>query len=261
MDNYEDILVEKKEHIGVITVNRPKCLNALRMQTKAELEDAIDYMGNDSDILGIIITGIGRGFIAGSDINEISIGKPGKETEDMSIAANCMIMKIEKMGKPVIAAINGYALGGGLELALACDFRIASENAKMGVPEINLGVAPCYGGTQRLPRLIGVSKAKELLFTGRIIDTAEALSIGLVDATSKEDCLMNDAVEMMNTMISKAPIAISYMKKCITEGMEMSLDDGLKLESRVAGGLHKKRNANEGVRAFLEKRKPVFRNR
>ena len=260
MFDYEDIKVEVCEHIAVITLNRPAVLNAMRMQTKHELENAVDALDADSDVYGVIITGAGKAFAAGSDINEISVDREGSETQSMSAAAHVLMNKIENMGKPVLAAINGYALGGGLELALACDLRIAGKRAKMGVPEVELGVAPCYGGTQRLPRLIGTGRAKEMLFTGKKVNAEEAYRIGLVERIAESDDVMDDARAFMQEIVRMAPIAVRYNKKCVNEGMKMSLEEGLALEAEVAGVLVETKDAAEGVRAFLEKRKPVFSN-
>ena len=260
MYEFEDITVEVWEHIAVVTLNRPQVLNAMRMQTKEELESAVEQLDADPDVYGVILTGAGKAFAAGSDIHEISVDREGIETKQMSQKAHVLMNKIEQMGKPVIAAINGYALGGGLELALACDLRIAGKRAKMGVPEVELGVAPCYGGTQRLPRLIGTGRAKELLYTGRKINAQEALAIGLVERVAESDDVMTDAMEWMRGITRMAPVAVRYCKKCVNEGIAMSLADGLALEADIAGILVETDDANEGVRAFFEKRKPEFRN-
>ncbi len=258
MKTYEDIVLRKTGRVLIVKVNRPGCMNALRMHTKEELDEVFEQVRTDETIGGVIITGEGKGFIAGSDINEMSIGRPGEETVQMSTAANKLISKIEEISKPFMAAINGYALGGGLELALACDFRIASKKAAMGLTEINLGVAPCYGGTQRLPRLIGTAKAKELLFTARMLNAEEALAWGLINSISEPENLMDDAVKMMQKVAEKSEIAIRYLKKCVNQGMEMPLMEGIRYESKVAGILIETEDAREGVTAFLEKRKPHF---
>jgi len=258
---YEDIIVEVRDKIAFITINRPNVLNALRMKTKEELEHAIDTIAADDNIFGVIITGSGRAFIAGSDINEISVDKKGEETVNMSKKAHQLFNKFEEMGKPVIAAVNGHAMGGGTELALACDIRIASTRAIFGLPEVDLGVAPCYGGTQRLPRLVGTGIAKELLFTGRKVKADEAFRIGLVNKVVEHAELMNEAEAMMKSILKNAPIAVKYCKFMVNKGMQMCLADGLNYEAEVAGILVETEDAKEGVRAFFEKRDPVFKNR
>lgn len=258
--DYKDILIERHNEIVILTINRPKVLNALRMNTKKEIEDAIKNMEEDSEIRGLIITGSGKGFISGSDISEISVDAKGEETTEMSKQAHVLMNRIEEMRIPVIAAINGYAMGGGTELALACDIRIASEKAIFGLPEVDLGVAPCYGGTQRLPRLVGKGAALEMLF-GEKIDAQNAYRIGLVNRVVPHEELMEASLAMMKKIVQKAPIAIKYCKKMVHNGMEMSLKDGLDYEAEIAGILVETEDAKEGVSAFFEKRKAVFKNK
>lgn len=257
---YKDITVDVQDQIAVLTINRPEVLNALRMNTKEEIEHAMDDLAARDDVRGIIITGTGRGFISGSDISEISVDAAGSETTAMSKKAHALFDKFETIGKPILAAVNGYAMGGGTELALACDLRIASEKAVFGLPEVDLGVAPCYGGTQRLPRLVGTGVALEMLF-GTKLGAEDAFRVGLVNKVVPQEELMNTAMEMMRKIISKAPIAIKYNKYMVYRGMEMSLKDGLDYEAEVAGILVETEDAKEGVNAFFEKRKPVFKNR
>ncbi len=258
---YEDILFEAKDRVAYLTVNRPAVLNALRMKTKLELEDAIDKIAADSDILGAIITGTGRSFISGNDISEIRVDVKGEETVAMSTQAHRLFDKFEAAGKPIIAAVNGFAMGGGTELALACDIRIASSKAVFALPEVHLGVAPCYGGTQRLPRLIGTGMAKEMLFTGRKVKADEAKAIGLVNKVVEPEELMNEAERMMRSILSNAPIAVRTCKELVNKGMTMSLADGLVYEAELNGKLAETQDAKEGVRSFFEKRAPVFKNR
>lgn len=258
---YQDIIFQVKDNIAYIIVNRPEVLNALRMKTKEEIEHAIDVIAADDSICGVIITGTGRAFISGNDISEIKIDSKGEETVAMSRHAQKMLDKFEAMGKPIIAAINGYALGGGTELALACDIRIASTKAVFGLPEVRLGVAPCYGGTQRLPRLVGVGIAKELLFTGRKVSAEEAKEIGLVKKVVEHDELMNEAEALMKQILKNAPIAVKTCKELVNKGMEMSLADALVYESELNGMLAETEDAKEGVKAFFEKRSPVFKNK
>ena len=261
MNGYEDILVSIDDAVAVITLNRPKVLNAMRMQTKRELEDAINKFERDDNIRGIIITGEGRAFGAGSDIQEMDVDRNGAETTLMSSQAHLLMNRIENLSKPVIAAINGYALGGGLELALACDMRVMSTKAKVGVPEVELGVAPCYGGTQRLPRLVGPSRAMDMLLTGRKVGAAEALQMGLADRIAEPEKLLDETMELMKAITTKAPKAVAGCKKCVHVAMESSLEDGLRYEAELAGELAETEDAKEGIRAFMEKREPVFKNR
>lgn len=257
---YKDIILTKDDNIGIITINRPNVLNALRSNTKEEIENAINFLDEDNEIRGIIITGTGKGFISGSDISEISVDAEGKETVEMSKKAHKLFDRFEEIGKPILAAVNGYAMGGGTELALACDLRIAGERAVFGLPEVDLGVAPCYGGTQRLPRLVGSGVALEMLF-GAKFSAADAYRVGLVNKVVPDDELMDTAIAMMKKIASKAPIAVKYCKYMVNKGIQMSLQEGLDYEAEVAGLLVETEDAKEGVKAFFEKRKPEFKNK
>ena len=256
--SYQEIIYEVKDHIAFITINRPEVFNALKMSTKYEIEDAIGKCAADPEVQGVIITGKGRGFIAGNDISEIRIDAKAEETVAMSMHAHQLFKKFDDLPKPIIAAVNGFAMGGGTELALACDLRVASTKAVFALPEVGLGVAPCYGGTQRLPRLIGTGWAKEMLFTGRRVKADEALRIGLVNRVVEPDELMDSAVELMKSILKNAPIAVRTCKELVNRGMEMSLEDGLQLESDLNGMLAETADAKEGVKAFFEKRPAVF---
>lgn len=258
--DYKDILLDVNDGIALVTINRPEVLNALRMNTKKELGEIMDMLDADENTRGIIITGKGRGFISGSDISEISVDAKGEETVEMSKKAHALFDKFEQIGKPIIAAVNGYAMGGGLELALACDMRIAGDKAVFGLPEADLGVAPCYGGTQRLPRLVGKGVALEMLF-GAKVNAEDAYRTGLVNKVVPNDELISEAMKVMKKITEKAPVAIRYNKFLVHRGMEMSLEKGLEYESEVAGILVETEDAKEGVKAFFEKRKPVFKNR
>jgi len=258
--SFQEIIFEVKEQVAYITINRPDVLNSLKMSTKYEIEQAIDLVATDNSILGVIITGNGRGFIAGNDISEIRIDAKAEETVAMSTHAHDMFDKFEALGKPIIAAVNGFAMGGGTELALACDLRVASTKAVFALPEVALGVAPCYGGTQRLPRLIGAGRAKDMLYTGRKVKADEALFMGLVDRVVEHEELMDAATALMMQILKNAPIAIKTCKELVNQGMEMSLADGLVLEANLNGMLAETEDAKEGVRSFFEKRPPVFRN-
>lgn len=261
MFNYEDIIVEIRGHIALIKFNRPKVLNAMRDQTKHELENAIDTLNADNNIYGIMITGEGRAFSAGSDVSGVTTDRTATETITMSQHAHVLMNKIENADKPVVAVINGYALGGGLELALACDMRVMSSTAKVGKPEVALGVAPCYGGTIRLPRLIGPSRAKDLLYTGRKLDAEESYRIGLVDRVFEPDELIEESFKLMEQIAQNAPVAVKYCKKLVDKGMEMSLAAGLAYEAEIAGLLSETYDAKEGMKAFQEKRRPEFKNK
>lgn len=258
---YQDIIYEVKDHIAYITMNRPNMLNSMRTITREELGNAIDTISADDSVFGVIITGNGRAFAAGEDISEIKTDRSAEETAAKSKKAHQLFDKFELLGKPVIAAVNGFALGGGAEMALACDIRIASTKAVFGLPEVSLGVAPCYGGTQRLPRLVGSAMAKEMLFTGRKVKAEEAKAIGLVNKVVEHEELMNEAEAMMRSILKNAPIAVKQNKYLVNKGMEMSLKDGLDYEAEVAGILAETEDAKEGVKAFMEKRPSVFRNK
>ncbi|KOA18440.1 putative enoyl-CoA hydratase echA8 [Clostridium homopropionicum DSM 5847] len=256
----KNIKLEIDGPIAIVTMNRPKALNALNNQTLEELNVIIDGINEDKDILGVIITGEGKGFVAGADIAQM---KPYKAEDGRNYAefAQSTFNKIEGLGKPVIAAVNGYALGGGCELSMSCDLRIASEKAIFGQPEVNLGVIPCFGGTQRLPRLIGSGRAKELIFTARMVKAEEALHIGLVNMVVSSDELLNEAKKVMTTIISKAPVAVRYSKIAINKGADMDLNNALEFEKDLAALTFASEDKDEGMTAFLEKREAKFLNK
>ena len=251
----EHIKVEKKKEIGIIALNRPEARNALNRKMIHELGDAFTGLENDPQIRSIIITG-NKDFCAGADIKEMNAIKP-EEIETFCRWGHKVINQIESMGKPVIAAINGFALGGGCELALACDIRIAGESAKFGQPEVNLGLIPGFGGTQRLSRLIGVAKAQEMILTGKIIDAKEAESIGLVNRVVKDEELMTKAKEIAQIIAQKAPIAVMIAKTLINENQE--IEKGLEKEITFFARCFATQDRQEGINAFLEKRKPKFK--
>ncbi|MEA4826991.1 MAG: enoyl-CoA hydratase-related protein [Clostridium sp.] len=258
--NLENIKVNIEGVVAIVTMNRPKALNALNNQTLDELNAIIDSISADEEILGVIITGEGKAFVAGADIAQM---RPYKAEEGRNYAeyAQNTFNKIEALGKPVIAAVNGYALGGGCELSMSCDIRIASEKAIFGQPEVNLGVIPCFGGTQRLPRLIGSGRAKELIFTGRMVKADEALSIGLVNKVVPADELLNEAKSMMDGIMVKAPMAVKYSKIAINRGMDLDLNNALELEKDLAALTFASEDKDEGMAAFLEKRDAKFINK
>ena len=254
----ENIKIELENNILIITMNRPKALNALNNQTLDELNEIFDFAMINNDIYGIIITGEGRGFVAGADIVQM---KPYKSEEGRDYAgyAQSTFNKIESISKPVIAAINGYALGGGCELALSCDIRIASEKAIFGQPEVNLGIIPCFGGTQRLPRLIGSGLAKEMIYTGKHIDAETALKYGLINRIVSSEELLNKAKEILNDIFAVSPIAIKYAKLSINKGADMDLMNALEVEKDLVGLCFASSDKDIGMEAFLEKSKPNFR--
>src|SRR3989339_2023489 len=251
----EHIKVEKKKEIGVITLNRLEARNALNRKMIQELGDTLTELENAPQIRVIIIAG-NKDFCAGADIKEMHAIQSA-EIETFCRWGHKVFDQLESMGKPVIAAITGFALGGGCELALACDIRIAGESAKFGQPEVNLGLIPGFGGTQRLSRLVGIGKAKEMIFTGEIIDAKEAESIGLVNRVEKDEELMAKAEEMSQVIAQKGPIAVKMAKKLINENQEIT--KGLEKEIEFFARCFTTQDRLEGIKAFLEKRKPRFK--
>ena len=259
-DSLENTRLEVEGAIAIVTMDRPKALNALSDKTLNELDRIFTYLAGAEEILGIILTGEGKGFVAGADISQMQPYGPS-EGRAYADRAQTLFNKIEGIEKPVIAAVNGYALGGGCELAMSCDIRIASEKAVFGQPEANLGVIPCFGGTQRLPRLVGTGIAKELIYTGRQVKAAEAKELGLVNQVVPADALLDAAKDMMNAITGKAPIAIRYSKVAINRGMDVDLRAGLELEKDLAALTFGTEDKQEGMDAFLAKRPAVFKNR
>ena len=259
---FEDILVDIEEPIGVITLNRPAVLNALRSGLLDELGAALAEIERDPRVRAVVLTGAGeKAFAAGADIGELNaLATAGSGTEQAR-RGQALTRQIERMRKPVVVAINGFALGGGCELAMAGDILIASENAKFGQPEVNLGLIPGYGGSQRTTRLIGKGMAAYLCLTGEIIDAKEALRIGLVQRVVPAAELMNEAKRVASVIASKAPLAIAACKRAINNGAHLSIDDGLELEALEFGSLVNTEDIKEGTGAFLEKRKPVWKGR
>ena len=251
---YQTIRYEKNGNIGIATINRPEALNALNSTVISELEQLISEVEKDAELGAFIITGEGRSFVAGADIGEQST---------MDVAAgrkwgqrgSALFRRIEKLEIPTIAAINGFCLGGGNELAMACDIIVASEKAKFGQPEVTLGITPGFSGSQRLPRRVGVAKAKELIFSGKQIGAEEAKRIGLVNEVYAAEELLNKAVEMAKSFTANAPIAVKYSKACIDRGMQMDIDNGIALENELFAMCFATEDQKEGMGAFLEKRK------
>ena len=253
---FENILLEKEDGIAAITFNRPDALNALNNQTRAEFYSAMKDVAADNNIKVVILTGAGRAFVAGSDIKEL------KQTTSLD-AHNIhrLGMVVEKMEKPVIAAVNGFALGGGCEIVMACDIIIASDKARFGQPEINLGIIPGGGATQRLPRLVGVCKAKELILTGDIIKAEEAEKIGLVNRVVPGENLMAAAKEIAKKIAAKSKATVRLAKDVINKGMQTSLETGLDYEREIYSLCLTLEDKEEGINAFIEKREPQFKGR
>jgi enoyl-CoA hydratase len=259
--DYENILVEKSAPVAVVTVNRPKVLNALNKKTVEEIECAFYELKNDASIKAVILTGAGeKAFIAGADINELATYGATAGAE-FAHRGQCVLSMIENLGKPVIAAIGGYALGGGLEIAMACNMRVASAKAKVGQPEINLGIIPGFGGTQRLARLVGEGKAMELVLTGDPIGAEEALRIGLVNQVVAPEELMSAARALADKICSKGGVAVRYCMEAVHKGLQGTLAEGLNLEANLFGLCCATEDKAEGTKAFLEKRKPDFKDK
>jgi len=261
MAEYSNLLIDVRDRIATVTLNRPDKLNALNEQTIRELGQAMDEVTAREDVGGVILTGSGeKAFVAGADIGELA--KMGTiEGVEVSRLGQQVFRRIELSRKPVIAAVNGFALGGGCELALACHLRVASENARFGLPEVKLGIIPGYGGTLRLPRIVGKGRALELMLSAEMIDAQEAYRIGLANKVVPQAELAEAARKLMTTILRNGPVAVGLAIECTTRGMEMSVDDGLALESNLFGLLASTEDMREGMNAFLEKRKAEFKNR
>ena len=260
--SFENIIYGKEKGIARITVNRPEKRNALNQAVRLELQQALRDIEEDDNIRVAIVTGAGdKAFIGGADITELKEMTPIACEARASTLGQQLYTDIENLRVPVIAMINGFCLGGGCELAMCCDIRVASENARLGQPEINIGIFPGGGGTQRLPRLVGWGKAKELLYTGRIIDAAEAERIGLVDKVVPPDELESTVTELAETIASKSPVIIRLLKKAITRGMYSNLPDGLAYDKSTFSLCFATEDHYEGITAFLEKRQPEFKGK
>lgn len=259
--NFENILLEKKNAIAYVTANRPKVLNALNMAMMEELRAAFHDIKNDPAIRAVIFTGAGeKAFIAGADIGELAKQDAVTGKEYTHRGQNVLNL-IENLGKPVLACINGFALGGGCEMALACTVRLASENAKLGQPEVKLGIIPGYGGTQRLPRLVGKGIALQLLLTGEMITAQEAHRIGLVNEVTAAAELIPRAEAIAAKIIVNAPLAVQYTMEAVNKGLEMPLSEGLYLEAVLFSVACSTEDKKEGTAAFLEKRAAGFRGK
>lgn len=256
---YQNLIYEIRDKVAYLTLNRPQVLNSFSMELKRELEDAVTQIEKDDNIWGVIITGMGKAFSSGTDISEFP--STVEQARKVTAYSQKLFSLVENIGKPVIAAINGFALGGGLELALSCDIRVIAEKAKLGFPEVKISAIPCYGGTQRLTRLVGAGRAKEIIYTGAMVSAIDALNMGLVNHVAANGQEMEKAEEIMREILNNAPMAVAYAKLCINKGTEMSLEYALELETNLVSMLVATHDLEEGSQAFLEKRSPVFQNR
>ena len=256
--NFANLLYENQDGIAVITMNRPKALNALNQETLDELNQVADMLAKDSTVQVVILTGSGdKAFVAGADIAQMQ-SMSAMEGRNFGKLGQAVFNKLENLPQPVIAAVNGFALGGGCELAMACDIRIASEKAKFGQPEVTLGITPGFAGTQRLPRLVGKGRAKQLLYTGDVIDAQEAYRIGLVNVVAPAEELMATAKVMAQKIQSRAAVAVQLCKAAVNEGLDTDLETGTAYEAEVFGLCFATADQKEGMAAFTEKRKAQF---
>jgi len=258
---YKTLIYEKKENIGLLTINRPEKLNAISNELISELKNLLDKIKNDEELRVLIITGAGdKAFVAGADIKEL-VDRDASQGRRVSQERQEIFSRIENLPVPVIAAVNGYALGGGLELALACSIRICSEEAQFGAPEVKLGIIPGDGGTQRLPRLVGLGRAMELILTGDFIDAQEAYRIGLVNKVLPQEELMDKATELAKKIASRPPLAVRFAKEAVNRSQEGDAASGFALESYLHALSCTTEDKKEGVSAFLEKRKGKFKGK
>ena len=258
---FENLTYDVQDGIAIITINRPEKLNALNRKTMEELDQAIADAGKSDDVLGVVLTGSGgKAFVAGADIGELAKQTP-LGGRDYSVYGQDVLSRIETLGKVVIAAVNGFALGGGCELALACNLRVAAENARLGLPEVTLGIIPGFGGTQRLARLVGKGRALEIVLSGEMIDAREAHRIGLVNRVVAPGEAVGAAVALARTIASRGPVAVKLAIEAVNKGLEMPIAEGFFLEATLFGLVVTTEDFKEGTRAFLEKRKPEFHGR
>ena len=258
---FKNILLSADGEIGTLTINRPKALNALNMETLQEIQMGIQEVRNHSEVRVLIITGAGeKAFIAGADISEMR-GMNSIEALNFSKLGHLTLKMIEDLDRPVLAAVNGFALGGGTELALACDFIYASENAKFGLPEVTLGIFPGFGGTQRLPRLIGKGKAKELIMTGKMISSQEAFALGIANRVFPQSSLMDETKKVASQIAGNGAVAVRLAKMVVNAGFNMELTEACSLESYAFSLGFTTEDQKEGMTAFLEKRKPNYKGK
>ncbi|HYB68357.1 MAG TPA: enoyl-CoA hydratase-related protein [Candidatus Acidoferrales bacterium] len=258
---FKFIICEKSEGIATITLNRPEALNAFSKEVVEEILRALEDIKSDENMRVVVLTGAGeKAFSAGADIKAM-VGMTALKARELSLMGESLCLALENLEKPVVAAINGYALGGGLEVAMACDLRIASENARMGQTEVNIGLIPGWGGTQRLTRLVGMTKAKELVFTGKMFDARTAEQLGIVNIVTSADKFKETVRQFALELASKPPVALKVAKALINKGANISLDSALALEREGFGVVASSEDLKEGVSAFTEKRKPVFKGK
>ena len=259
--DYKNLLVENRDGVAVVTVNRPDKLNALDDRTMEELDAVFTALLADASVQGVILTGAGeKAFVAGADIGELARQSP-VEGQERSVRGQKVLDRIEGLGKPVVAAVGGFALGGGCELAMACHVRVASENAKLGTPEVKLGIMCGYAGTQRLPRLVGKGRALELLLTGEMVDAQEALRIGLVNKVVPRPRLLEESEALLRKMLANGPVSLRFTLQAVSSGLEMPFAEGQYLEATLFGLICTTEDSKEGTRAFLEKRPPKFQGK
>ncbi len=258
--DFENLILEHRGKVLWLTVNRPRKLNALNVATLGEIDRAIDRAAADPEVWGVCVTGAGeKAFVAGADIEELNT-LDAVAAREFALRGQAVFSKIERMPKPVVAAVNGFALGGGCELAMACHFRIASENAVFGQPEVKLGLIPGYGGTQRLPRLVGKGRALEMLLSGRNVSAEEAAAIGLVNRVCDSDRLGEIVEEFLTPILSNGPLAVAHCIEAVNGGLDRPLEDGLAIEAALFGVGASSPEMTEGTSAFLEKRRANFRS-
>jgi enoyl-CoA hydratase len=260
MAKYENLQYEVKDGLAFVTANRPEALNALNTALLAELDDVFSRIDAEAAVRAVILTGAGKAFVAGADIAQMK-DLSTAESREMMKKGQRVMERIENVDKPVIAAVNGFALGGGCELAMACDIRFASDKAKFGQPEVNLGIMPAFGGTQRLPRLVGKGTAKYLIFGAEMIDAAEALRIGLVQKVFPAETLLAETERYARLLISKSPIGLKMAKRAVNAGINLDLPSGVAFELEAYVSVAASEDRREGMTAFLEKRPAQFKNR
>lgn len=257
---FKNLLLEKQDHICFLTINRPKFLNCLNTETYKEIDSALDVIENDDDIFVTILKGEGKAFVAGADISEMKDKNP-EQARKFSRLSHDVLRRMETMEKPVIAAVHGYVLGGGCELALSCDFIISAVKTKFGQPEVSLGITPGSGGTQRLARVVGRNRAKEICLTGDLFGSDEAYRIGLVNKVVEDDKVIEEAVKIAEKISSRPQLAIRYTKNAINRGIETDLDTAIAIECDLFGLCFATEDQKEGMTAFVGKRKPDFKNK
>jgi enoyl-CoA hydratase len=259
--SYATLLFDVRDGVAFVTVNRPDKLNALNDQVVEDLRDAVERIATSAEIRGALLTGAGsKAFVAGADIGDLA-QQGSFDGKARSLRGQAVLRRLETCGKPVIAAVNGFALGGGCELAMACHLRIASDTAKFGQPEVKLGIVPGYAGTQRLPRLVGKGVALQLLLTGEIIDAQEAYRIGLANKVVPADRLLAEAEQLLRSILANAPLAVALVIEAVDRGYDVTLDDASNLEANLFGIVAASHDMKEGLSAFLEKRPPRYQGR